>query len=418
MLKIITDQIIIILSFVLAFGLRIAMGHFPNESPLTFIAGYLVMLLVLCVFYLFLFWIMGYYERKAKRAVLEEILGVGAVITLGAVVLLTAMYLRKDLWVSRGIIFGFWVFATLGVSGLHILLNKKSRGGMAANQSVILDREVPLKNRDLKLGIIIVNKDNLGELKELLNSLKKAEIKCTSQIVVIDNASTDGSRQYLNGQKGIRLIANEVNVGYSRGVNQGLAVLKEADYYLALNPDIIVPKGAIESALNGMEEDQKIGLAGCRLLYPDGTLQYSARTFYSLRTILYRFTPLRGLLAGSSLEKEFLMMDWDHKTSREVDWVLGGCLLARREAVERVGTMDERFFMYFDDVDWCYRMWDKGLTVRFLADATMIHRHRRKSANAPFSRETREHIMSLLYYLWKYRFRLMPQNSPSRHEAG
>jgi len=418
MFKVIGDQIIIICAFVLAFMLRVVIGHFPNESPLVFMQGYLIMLLGLCVFYFFLFWILGYYEGKARRAVLEEVLGVWGVITLGAVVLLTGMYLRKDLWVSRGIIFEFWLLSTLGIILFHILAQRKAINKAALKDLMVLNREVALSNANLVLSIVIVNKDSLSELKELLASLKKGEIKCPARIMVVDNCSKDGSQQYLSEQKEILSISNDENVGYSRGVNQGIKALPGCDYYLILNPDIIVPRGAIEAALNAMEDDRKIGLAGCKLLNPDGTLQYSARTFYSLRTILYRFTPLRGLLSGSALERDFLMMDWDHNDSREVDWVLGGCMLVRGEAIREVGLMDEHYFMYFDDVDWCYRMWDKGLKVRFLADAAMIHRHRRKSANAPFSRETREHIMSLLYYLWKYKFRLIPQNSPSRHEVG
>lgn len=414
MLKVIGDQLIIIASFGLAFTLRIMIGHFPNESPLEFIQGYLVMLFGLCIFYFFLFWILGYYEGKTRRAVLEEILGVWGVITLGAVVLLTGMYLRKDLWVSRGIIFEFWLLSTLGISLFHILAQKKAHIKAAFS---VLNREVALKNNKLLLGIVIVNKDNLPELKELLDSLKITGIKCTARIAVVDNDSKDGSPQYLDAQKAILAIKNAENIGYSRGVNQGIKALPGCDYYLILNPDIVVPRGAIEAALNAMEADQKIGLAGCKLLNPDGTLQYSARTFYSLRTLIYRFTPLRGLLSGSALEKDFLMMDWDHNDSREVDWVLGGCMLVRGEAIREVGLMDEHYFMYFDDVDWCYRMWEAGWKVRYLADPIMIHKHRRRSANDLLSRETRTHLKSLLTYLGKHKYRLIPPNCPSIPEA-
>lgn len=418
MLKVIGDQLIIIASFGLAFILRLLIGHFPNESPIEFLPRYLIMLAILCVFYWLLFWIMGYYEGKARRAVLEEIAGVWGLITLGAVVLLTAMYLRKDLWVSRGIIFEFWLLSTLGISLFHILAQKKAAGKAVISDFRTLNREIALKNDKLVLGIVIVNKDNLPELKELLDSLKIAGIKCTARIAVVDNDSKDGSPQYLDAQKAILAIKNAENIGYSRGVNQGIKVLPGCDYYLILNPDIVVPRGAIEIALNAMEEDRKIGLAGCKLLNPDGTLQYSARTFYSLRTILYRFTPLRGLLSGSALEKDFLMMDWDHNDNQEVDWVLGGCMLVRGEAIREVGPMDEHYFMYFDDVDWCYRMWEAGWKVYYLAESTMIHKHRRRSANDLLSRETRTHLKSLFTYLKKHKYRLIPPNCPSSPEVG
>jgi hypothetical protein len=328
------------------------------------------------------------------------------------------MYLRKDLWVSRGIIFEFWLLSTLGISLFHILAQKKAVIKAAFRDFAVLNREVALKNIKLVLGVVIVNKDNLSELKELLVSLKKAAIKCPVRIAVVDNDSKDGSQKYLVEQKEILSIRNEGNIGYSRGVNQGIKALPGCDYYLILNPDIIVPQGAIEAALNAMEEDRKIGLAGCKLLNQDGTLQYSARTFYSLRTILYRFTPLRGLLSGSALEKDFLMMNWDHNDSREVDWVLGGCMLVRGEAIQQVGLMDEHYFMYFDDVDWCYRMWEAGWKVRYLADSSMLHQHRRRSANDLLSRETRAHLKSLFAYLWRYKYRLIPRNCPSSIETG
>jgi hypothetical protein len=414
MLKVIGDQIIIICAFILAFMLRVEIGHFPNESPVQFLTGYIWMLICSCVFYLFLFWILGYYEKKTTRAVLEELLGVFGVVTMGAVVLLTAVYLRKDLWVSRGIIFVFWILATLGISIFHIFTNREKNGGKRSVKALgALDKEIPLVKRDLKLGVVIVNKDSLSELTELLASIKKAQLKCAAQILVVDNDSKDGSREYLGGQTGVKFIANSENVGYSRAVNQGLKALSECDYYFILNPDIIVPHGAVEAALNFMESDKKIGLAGCKLINPDGTLQYSARTFYSLRTILYRFTPLRGLLSGSALEKEYLMMDWNHNDSREVDWVLGGCMLVRDRAVREVGMMDEKLFMYFDDVDWCYRMWDRGWKVYYLADSVMIHKHIRKSVNDLLSPETRAHIKSLFYFLWKYKYRLIPPKRTS-----
>lgn len=415
MLKVIGDQIIIVCTFILAFMLRVVIGHFPNESPIQFLPGYIWMLMSLCVFYLFLFWILGYYEKKTTRAVLEEIFGVFGVVTMGAVVLLTGMYLRKDLWVSRGIIFEFWLLSTLGISLFHILAQKKAVIKAAFK---ILNREVVLKNIKLELGIVIVNKDSLSELKELSASLKKSEIKCPVRIVVVDNGSKDGSQQYLVEQKGILSIRNDENVGYSRGVNQGIKALPGCDYYLILNPDIVVPHGAIETALNAMENDRKIGLAGCKLLNPDGTLQYSARTFYSLRTILYRFTPLRGLLSGGMLEKDFLMMNWDHNDNREVDWVLGGCMLVRGEAIREVGLMDEHYFMYFDDVDWCYRMWEAEWKVCYLADSILIHRHRRKSTNDLLSAEARTHLKSLFIYLWGHKYRLLPPNCPSSPEVG
>ena len=265
-----------------------------------------------------------------------------------------------------------------------------------------------------KVSIVILNWNGLKDTIECLESLKKISYP-NYKVIVVDNASSDGSLQLIRDNSSwVKLVANQANIGYTKAVNQGLRFV-EAEFYLILNPDIVVLPGAIEIMMHHVQKQPQVGILSCKLLNEDGTLQYSVRRFLDLRTYLYRFTPLRGLMAGSAIERYYLMQEWDHRDNRLVDWVLGGCMLARKEAIDEVGLMDEKFFLYFDDVDWCYRMWEKDWQVAYVGEAAMIHKHMRTSANRLFNRATYEHFKSLFYFLWKHGLKL-PANSPSVQE--
>jgi hypothetical protein len=234
-------------------------------------------------------------------------------------------------------------------------------------------------------------------------------------IIIVDNNSSDGTAEYVkNNYPRIKLVKNMENYGYSRAVNIGLKSAP-ADFYLISNPDMTLIPGSIEVVLDHMLQNPGTGLSSCKLLNTDGSLQYSARRFLDLRTYLYRFTPIRGLMKGSAIERSYLMQDWDHNDNRAVDWVLGGLMLLRKEAYDKVGPLDENIFLYFEDVDLCFRMWDLGWQIDYISEAVVIHEHIRASANKIFNRATYEHIKSLFYFLRKHGLNL-PKNCPSSVE--
>jgi exopolysaccharide biosynthesis polyprenyl glycosylphosphotransferase len=274
----------------------------------------------------------------------------------------------------------------------------------------------------MKLSIIIVNYKTKDLLELCLNSIladqpadSDREVQAGSQttnygpwtsnnrqIIVIDNHSEDGSVEMVRGKfPEVQLLVNETNVGYARAINQGIRIA-EGEYLLLMNPDVQVKPGAIERMVRFMDENQQVGIVGGKLLNPDGTLQYSCRTFYTFRTLLLRRTPIRRLFPNSTIVRNHLMMDWDHASVREVDWVLGACMLVRRKALEDVGNMDERFFLYFEDVDWCYRMKKGGWKVCYFPHAEMIHLHRRESAQGPTHLTFFSHLRSMLHFFDKW----------------
>ncbi|HUV35694.1 MAG TPA: glycosyltransferase [Patescibacteria group bacterium] len=254
----------------------------------------------------------------------------------------------------------------------------------------------------MDVSIVIVTHNSLAPVVDCLSSLRDHPPSVPHEIIVIDNASTDGTCEAVAERfDTVRLVANEENVGYSRGVNQGIR-LSTGRMILVLNPDIIVNEASVDRLLAFMDRTPYAGIAGAKLVYPDGRLQYSCRSFYTMQALLLRRTFLGKLFPRARALREHLLIDYDHVTPRRVDWVLGACMMVRREAVERVGRMDERFFLYFEDIDWCYRMKQQGWNVYYVPDSVMIHRYERSSAKSILRKPFIIHMLSLLRYYEKW----------------
>jgi len=252
------------------------------------------------------------------------------------------------------------------------------------------------------LAIVIVSYETPELLRTGLQSIAASEVNGRARILVVDNSASDGCAEVARSAPGVTLIRNPKNVGYARAVNQGLEAT-DADFVLVLNPDIQVEPGAITRLLQAMASRPAAGLAGAKLLNPDRSLQYSCRRFYTPAAILLRRTFLGRLFPRARALREHLMLDWDHATTRDVDWLIGACLLVRRRALEDVGPMDERYFLYFEDVDWCARMHHRGWEVLYVPDSVMVHHHRRDSAHGgPFSPSRRMHLTSVFRFYEKW----------------
>jgi N-acetylglucosaminyl-diphospho-decaprenol L-rhamnosyltransferase len=259
------------------------------------------------------------------------------------------------------------------------------------------------------VSIVIVHYRSPDILEHCLERIAAARIGLPHETIVVDNAPADEAATRIAERQGARAIVNERNVGYGPAVNQGMAAAR-GRFFLVLNPDVEVLPGSVEALAAYLEAHPPVGVCGPKLLNPDGSLQYSARTYYTFWTILLRRTFIGRLFPRAHALREHLMMDWDHGEERDVDWMMGGALLVRRAAVDDVGGMDERFFLYFEDVDWCSRMHRRGWRVVYVPQAEMIHAHQRASARGFLSRGQRIHIESALrfyekwsavLYLWK-----------------
>lgn len=260
----------------------------------------------------------------------------------------------------------------------------------------------------MKLSVIIVNYRSAALTKACLESLMAQALPPDTEFIVVDNDSRDDSVHLLRADfPEARVIASRRNIGMAGGVNIGLGEAR-GEYYLILNPDIVVLPGAAQKLLDFMDRHAAVGLAAGKLISPNGQLQPSCYRFYRILTILYRRTFLGRTKRGQHEIARFLMNDFDHASVREVDWLQGACLLARAKAVEQVGGMDQRFFMYFEDVDWSRRFWQAGWRVNYVPQAVFSHYHQRGSDLASLfglliNHVARSHVASAVKYFWKYR---------------
>lgn len=234
------------------------------------------------------------------------------------------------------------------------------------------------------------------------------------EIIAVDNESRDDSVHLLRSDfPEIQVVETGSNLGFAGGVNAGIRAAK-GKYYLILNPDMVALPGALVRLVAYMESNPAVGMAGGKLLSPSGEVQQSCFRFYRPATILYRRTPLGKTAWGRAELTRFVMEEYDRNDVRDVDWLQGSCVMARARAVQQVGVMDERFFMYFEDVDWCRRFWEAGWRVSYVPDAQLSHFHQRSSERGSFfgilfNWATREHIKSAIKYFWKYRGKKLPR---------
>jgi GT2 family glycosyltransferase len=265
------------------------------------------------------------------------------------------------------------------------------------------------------LSIIIVNYRSRGLVRTCLRGIAKAKIRYSYEVLVVDNASNDGCVEMIWREfPDVRVFAAESNRGLASGNNIGIRAAN-GRYLLIINPDIALFEGMVERLIDYLERNPNVALVAPKLINPDGTIQYSIYRFPTLLTPLLRRTFLANLPSAKKILRSYLMFDWDRNKSGPVDWVLGACMLVRREAYNVIGEMDERYFLYFEDVDWCRRFWAAGYEVHYVSEAQLVHYHRRLSAEIPglsgiFTRATRIHITSWMRYLLKYRTAPWPRN--------
>ena len=259
------------------------------------------------------------------------------------------------------------------------------------------------------LSVIIVSYRTPDLLRGCLEKLSADVGRHPREILVVDNASGDASAQLAASFPGVRVLALDRNLGFAGGVNRGI-LAAEGTYLFIMNPDVETGPGALDLLADFMDTHPETGIAAPKLLNTDGTLQYSCRRHYTLETILLRRTILGRMFPQAASLRRHLMMDYDHARPRSVDWVAGAAMLVRREAVDDVGPMEERYFLYFEDVDWCTRMQARGWQVNYVPDAVMVHHWQRASLG--FGLAARRHLRSGLrfYDRWGALFYVFRQN--------
>ncbi|MFO7445997.1 MAG: glycosyltransferase [Ignavibacteriaceae bacterium] len=226
----------------------------------------------------------------------------------------------------------------------------------------------------MDLSIIIVNYNVKEFLQNLIHSVYKASQNISCEIIVVDNASDDGSVEFLQEKfPEIKLIVNKDNLGFSKANNIGLKEAK-GKYILLLNPDTLVREDTFEKMIDFFEQTNEAGLAGCKILNPDGTLQLACRrSFPGPWTSFCKVTGLSSFFPKNRLFARYNLTYLDENKTYEVDAISGSFMMFPRTVYEKVGGLDEQFFMYGEDLDLCYRIQKAGYKVYYVHSTQIIH---------------------------------------------
>ena len=246
-----------------------------------------------------------------------------------------------------------------------------------------------------RLSIIIVTYNSAADVDACLGSLVQHPPSTDHEIVVVDNASTDGTAAAIRSRwHGVRVIDSAANIGFARANNLGIRQTF-GSLILLLNPDTTVPAGALDTLVEALDARPDVAVAGPRLVDADGRVELSfGRMLSPIAEVRQRFlvdgSRRRGAIAA--------YVESITRRTQEVDWVSGACLLVRRADAEAVGLMDERFFMYAEDVDFCASIRARGRRVLFCPSAEMVHLRGRSRATASAATERAYRRSQLAFY--------------------
>lgn len=251
------------------------------------------------------------------------------------------------------------------------------------------------------LSVVIVTWNSEDYVAACLRSLYENRGDLSLEVIVADNDSSDRTVEIVKGEfPGAHLIVNPGNFGFARATNQGLRVA-EGGYLLLLNPDTVVLEGTLSEMVRFMDENPRVGCLGPQLLNPDGSIQPSCREFLTYEILIWEFTGLSKLLPHHRRLGRWRMGYFDHGSAREVDQPMGACLMVRREALEEVGSLDEDFFIFMNDQDFCYRLKKAGWVNYFYPIPKVAH-HKGASVVAAKERMIMVSHKAIYQFLQKY----------------
>ena len=258
--------------------------------------------------------------------------------------------------------------------------------------------------------VVVVTYDSALDIGPCLRAL------AAERVVVVDNASPDGTADLVGrDHPEVTLARSPRNVGFARAVNVGIELAPPGDDIVLVNPDAVVGPDTIPRLAEAVTARPEVGIAVPRLRHPDGRTQESVRSFKTVPALLARRTPLARTTWGR--RQHAAHVGAAHvDAAGPVDWAIGALLYVRRDALEQVGPMDERFFLYEEDLDWCARMWAAGWEVRYHPEIEAVHGYRRASRRTWDLRvpATRHHWRSILRLAAKHPRIVLLGRSPRR----
>jgi GT2 family glycosyltransferase len=251
------------------------------------------------------------------------------------------------------------------------------------------------------LTIIIVTFNNASFIEHTLNKLYEHLPNITLQVIVVDSASTDATRDIIRNKfPTIKLVQLKNNKGFAYANN--LAIKNNASkYVLLLNSDVELVDNSIEKMLVFIKEGGDIGIVGPKLLNRDFSLQYSCRSFHDWSTLLFELIDMQKWFPGVKYFRKYDMSWWAHDSPKEVDYVSGAAFLIKRDVIDKIGLLDERYFMYVEEADFCKRAKNAGYKVIYYPHSVMIHYGGGSSDDVSFKKDL-QLVKSRIYYYSKH----------------
>lgn len=238
-----------------------------------------------------------------------------------------------------------------------------------------------------------------------LQSVAENKETLAVEVIVVDSASSDDTPAMVRREfPWVHLVACDENVGFPRGNNMGME-RANGRFVLLLNPDTQIVGDALQNMVAYLEMHTEIGMIGAQLLNSDGTVQSSRRRFPTVGTAFFESTWLQSW-APKSMMQRFYMQDVGNDETSQVDWVIGACMMTRQEIVQGVGGMDEAYFMYSEELDWCRRIKEAGWDVIYLPTAQVVHHYGKSSDQAVTHRHINFNRAKLRYFR-KYHGRIV-----------
>ncbi|CAG7659201.1 glycosyltransferase family 2 protein [Paenibacillus allorhizosphaerae] len=237
----------------------------------------------------------------------------------------------------------------------------------------------------MDLSIIIVNYNTCELTLNCLKSIFESQINYSYEVILIDNNSSDLSVEQIKKKyPEVKLHCNKINLGYSKANNQGIR-LAEGRYVLLLNSDTIIQPDSLQTMVSFMDHHPKVGASGCKIVLPDGSLDKACRRgFPTPSASFYYMCGLSKWFPQNAKFNQYQLTHLDPDKDYPVDCLVGAFIMVRREAIQQVGLLDEEFFMYGEDIDWCYRIKEAGWAIYYYPYTQIIHYKGASSRRKPY----------------------------------
>lgn len=251
------------------------------------------------------------------------------------------------------------------------------------------------------VSIVIVNHHHRPVIERCFASLHALPDQATFEVILIDNTPADGTADWVSVHyPQVTVLRNTARRGFAANVNAGIGRTAGSRYVLLLNPDVVCIAGLLDRLAVFLDGHPQAAIVAPQLYYPDGVLQPNVRRFPRPAVLALRALRLDGFWKSPGVRR--YLMHGERSGSTEVDWVTGAVLMVRRAAIETVGLLDEHYFLYWEDLDWCYRMRQAGWTVHRVPGARAIHIQGREGVRRPFSRAGRAQFSGAVRFFRKF----------------